>query len=207
MFNPFRPKTVWQPSSEELAAEEQVSGYTTPDLPPVAPAPPLQAPAAVPPPPPAAVAAPAAVPPAPAPQRPMPAAAAPAAGAAPLSTTTAQALEQLVVKLPGLLFAGLTEIETGVAVRGRTPSDILPAAPIARFHAELVRLERLALKHAAKGTAPEELREILVTISDQLHLLRVVRDGQLLLSIVLDPRLSSLPTARVALQAAANTIG
>lgn len=124
----------------------------------------------------------------------------------PLSTAATTALEQLVAKLPGLLFAGLTEVETGTAVRGRTPGDLLPAAGVARYHADLIRLERQALK-AAQGATAEVLREILVTMSDQLHLLRVVRDGEMLLSIVLDPRLTALPTARMALQAAANIIG
>ena len=207
MFNPFRPKTVRQPQYEELPPE-QPAPEAAPELlltamP--APPPPVPAPAPAPPPPmPAPMSAFAPVlTPAPA-VAPAPAS---AAGPAPLSTTAASALEQLVARLPGLLFAGLTEVESGTAVRARTPGDLLAAGPLARYHAELIRLKRLALRQVAQGATPEVLREVLVTMSGQLHLLRLVRDGELLLSIVLDPRQISLPTARMALQTAANLIG
>lgn len=204
MFNPFRPKTVRKPDSP---APEPTTPLPEPAadsllplvrLPPVVALPPIA-------PPPAPVAPPAR--PSLLVAAPVPPATGPLGSTMPLSTAAPTVLEQLVAKLPGLLFAGLTEVETGTLIRGRTPSDLLPAAAVARHHAELVRLKHLALKQAAPATMPEDLREILVTISDQLHLLRLVRQGQLLLSIVLDPHQVSLPIARMALNSAANVIG
>ncbi|MFD1467502.1 hypothetical protein ACFQ48_04630 [Hymenobacter caeli] len=198
MFNPFRPKTV-RPASSPAPAPE---GWA-PGEPPPAAVPHLPPPAALPPPP-AAPPLPPPVPPALPVAAPAPPAASPG-GALLLVASATTALEQLVAELPGLFFAGLTQVETGTAIQGRTPGDVLPAAPVARYHADVVRLERQALK-AAQGAPPEVLREVLITMSDQLHLLRLVRNGELLLSIVLNPSLASLSLARIALQAAANTI-
>jgi|GEM_PF-6592216 len=187
MFNPFRPKTVRRPLSPALPTEDQVLPEE-PDLdvflsaplplPPVAPVPPPRFPPLLP-------------------------ASAPA-GPAALAVVANAALEQLVAELPGLLFTGLTAVETGEAVPGLTLSTQLPPA-VAHYHADMIRLERLAL-HAAQGTAAEVLREMLITMSDQLHLLCLVRQGDLLLSLVLDANLASLSVARVALLAAAETI-
>ena len=116
-------------------------------------------------------------------------------------------MEQLVAKLPGLFFVGLTEADSGALIRSSTPGNRLSADDIALCHAEIVQLKQLALKNVDPTLAPEDLSEILITMSDQLHIVRLVRQGRLLLSIVLDTSLASLPRARMALNAAANTIG
>ena len=64
---------------------------------------------------------------------------------------------------------------------------------------EVVRLKRRALEVLQLPT--EKIEDILITLREQLHLLRVSQDGRLLLYLVVSPYDTNLAIARALLQA------
>lgn len=117
-----------------------------------------------------------------------------AAGTSPPAVRAAAALRHLLAELPELLLAAVLEVATGqplatyAAERDWQPS--LVAAPTA------AAVRRLTLGLAAQPQADEQLREILLTLPSQLHLLRLRPGGGQLLYLAVDVRDTNLGIAR-----------
>ncbi|MVN76092.1 hypothetical protein GO988_07125 [Hymenobacter sp. HMF4947] len=106
----------------------------------------------------------------------------------------AAALQHLLTELPDLLMAAVLEVATGqllatyAAERDYQPS--LLATPVVAV------VRQLQANQAAQGPAAEELEEVVLTLSSQLHLLRLRPGGQQFLYLAVDIRDTNLAIAR-----------
>lgn len=103
-------------------------------------------------------------------------------------------VEQLRSELPHLLAVAVVDVASGVSLTAYTSSAALDLPTVAKFQAGLVQRKQEAL--AALDLPGEQLEDILITLSSQLHLLRLTSTGERLISLVVDARTTNLALAR-----------
>jgi hypothetical protein len=113
-------------------------------------------------------------------------------------TAAEQVLHRTLQGLPELLAAAVVHIDSGQVLASYTTTRELNPEKVAAFNAEVVRQQRLAL--GALRLPGEALEDILISLRTQLHLLRVLADGQRLLYVAVDCRDTNLGIAREVLR-------
>lgn len=116
-------------------------------------------------------------------------------GSGPDTIVAEQLLQRVITGLPELLGAAVVDIESGQALATYTTSREFNVGKVLDFNAEVVRQQRRAMQ-ALGLPADEQLSEILITLSNQLHLLWLLADGQRFLYTVVDCRDTNLGIAR-----------
>lgn len=113
-------------------------------------------------------------------------------------TAAEHVLHRVLADLPELLAAAVIRIDTGQVLANYTTARELNPEKVAAFNAEVVKQQRQAL--AALSQTDEALEDILITLRTQLHLLRVLADGQRVLYVAADCRDTNLGIAREVLR-------
>lgn len=103
-------------------------------------------------------------------------------------------VEQLRAELPHLLAVAVIEVATGTSLAAHSVLPEQDWRAAARFQARLVQGKQEAL--AALALPDEQLEDILITLSSQLHLLRLTSTGEQLISLVVDANTTNLALAR-----------
>ena len=116
-------------------------------------------------------------------------------GSGPEAVVAEQLLQRVLTGLPELLGAAVVDVESGQALATYTTSRDFNVGKVLDFNAEVVRQQRRAMQ-ALGLPADEQLSEILITLSNQLHLLWLLADGQRFLYTVVDCRDTNLGIAR-----------
>lgn len=106
----------------------------------------------------------------------------------------ADVVAQLRAELPQLLAVAVVDVASGASLAAHSASAALDLPTAARFQAGLVQRKHAAL--AALNLPDEQLEDILITLSSQLHLLRLTSTGERLISLVVDARTTNLALAR-----------
>lgn len=120
--------------------------------------------------------------------------AAPAPGEAVQRARAQRTLEAIRQALPELLAVAVIDIESGQALAAHSTTATLAPAKAAPHNAEVVRQKRRALQ--ALALPDEKIEDILITLREQLHLLRVMQDDKRLLYLVVSPQDTNLAIAR-----------
>ncbi|UOQ75626.1 hypothetical protein MUN84_13160 [Hymenobacter sp. 5516J-16] len=103
-------------------------------------------------------------------------------------------LEAIRAALPELLAVAVIDIDSGQALAAHSNSPKLAPAKAAAHNAEVVRQKRRAIQ--ALALPDEKIEDILITLREQLHLLRVTHDERHLLYLVVSPQDTNLAIAR-----------
>lgn len=103
-------------------------------------------------------------------------------------------VEELRLELPHLLAVAVVDVATGASLAAHSTAPHLDLAAAARFQAGLVQCKHQAL--AALHLPQEQLQDILITLSSQLHLLQLTGTGQQLVALVVDAQTTNLGLAR-----------
>ncbi|WP_022825199.1 hypothetical protein [Hymenobacter norwichensis] len=121
-------------------------------------------------------------------------------GSGPDTAAAEQLLQRVLAGLPELIAAAVVEVESGQALATYTTARDFNVGKVLDFNAEVVRQQRRAMQ-ALGLPIEEELSEILITLSNQLHLLWLLADGQRFLYTVVDCRDTNLGIARSVIRA------
>lgn len=121
------------------------------------------------------------------------------AGSSPESVAAEQLLQQVLAGLPELIGAAVVQIDSGQTLASYTTAREFNISKVVGFNAEVIRQQRLAMQ-ALLLPAEEQLEEILITLQTQLHLSRLLPDGQCFLYAVVDSRDTNLGIARTVLR-------
>lgn len=111
-----------------------------------------------------------------------------------LMRRASEVVEQLRLELPQLLAVAVVDVASGTSLAAHTSSPALDLLTAAKFQAGLVQRKHEAL--AALDLPGEQLEDIMITLSSQLHLLRLSNTGARLISLVVDARTTNLALAR-----------
>ncbi|WP_261990091.1 hypothetical protein [Hymenobacter sp. BT190] len=96
--------------------------------------------------------------------------------------------------LPELLAVAVVELATNKVLAKYSSSAQLQPEKAAMHNAEVVRQKQRALK--ALALPNEKIEDILITLREQLHLLRVSQNGNWLLYLIVSPQDTNLAIAR-----------
>ena len=127
------------------------------------------------------------------------ASAAPSPADSALRTRATGLVESLRRELPEALAVAAIDLEQAQPLATYSVGKGALPAKAAAHLVEVVRLKRRALEVLQLPT--EKIEDILITLREQLHLLRVSQDGRLLLYLVVSPYDTNLAIARALLQA------
>ncbi|MCA8833403.1 hypothetical protein [Hymenobacter pini] len=115
--------------------------------------------------------------------------------AGPERTAAERLLTNVLRGLPELLAAAVGQVATGHMLASYTTNREFNPAKIIGFNAEVIRQQQQAMR-ALQLPADEQLTELLITLRTQLHLLRLLPDGQRFLYVAVDCRDTNLGIAR-----------
>ncbi|SHJ38390.1 hypothetical protein SAMN02745146_2986 [Hymenobacter daecheongensis DSM 21074] len=105
----------------------------------------------------------------------------------------------LRAELPELLAVAVIDLERGEALASFSSVAGLSPAKAAPYNAEVVRQKRRALE--ALQLQGEKIEDILITLREQLHLLRISHNEQEVLYLAVNSHDTNLAIARAVLQA------
>jgi predicted regulator of Ras-like GTPase activity (Roadblock/LC7/MglB family) len=111
-----------------------------------------------------------------------------------------QVVAQVRAALPELLAVAVVEVASGASLAAHATTTAIDPATGAAFNAQVVKLKQQAM--AALQLPPDEqLGDILITLSSQLHLLQLTPDGRRFIYLVVASDTTNLGIAREVLRA------
>jgi predicted regulator of Ras-like GTPase activity (Roadblock/LC7/MglB family) len=114
------------------------------------------------------------------------------------SIPAGQAVQNILNDLPGLLAVAVVDISSGMSLASHTNSNINPDTAAA-YNTEVVKQKQKAI--AALKLQGEAIDDVLITLTNQLHLLKLVNDGKKFIYLVVNPRDTNLAIAREVVRA------
>ncbi|TGD81654.1 hypothetical protein [Hymenobacter wooponensis] len=117
------------------------------------------------------------------------------AGNGPEKAAAERIIQHALAGLPELLGAAVVQLVSGQTLATYTSSREFNLSKVLGHNTEVVRQQQKALAALQLGSE-EQLEEILITLNTQLHLLRLLPDGQRFLYVAVDCRDTNLAIAR-----------
>ena len=119
------------------------------------------------------------------------------------STPAGQAVQNILNDLPGLMAVAIVDISSGMSLASHSNSAINPDTAAA-YNTEVIKQKQKAIN--ALKLQGESIDDILMTLSNQLHLLKVVNEGKKFIYLVVNPRDTNLAIAREVVRAQAELL-
>jgi len=113
------------------------------------------------------------------------------------------AFKKMERRMPGFIAAALVNLHTGTVLATHSAKESFDLEAACAFNSEIIRQEHRALQAIGSKST---LVDILLALSDQVHILKMVDSGAAFLYLVVDRTLTSLATARYELNQHATEI-
>jgi predicted regulator of Ras-like GTPase activity (Roadblock/LC7/MglB family) len=120
-----------------------------------------------------------------------------------VSIPAGQAVQNILNDLPGLLAVAVVDISSGMSLASHSNSSINPDTAAA-YNTEVVKQKQKAI--SALKLQGEAIDDVLITLTNQLHLLKLVNDGKKFIYLVVNPRDTNLAIAREVMRAQAELL-
>ena len=114
------------------------------------------------------------------------------------STPAGQAVQNIINDLPGLMAVAIVDISSGMSLASHSNSNINPDTAAA-YNTEVVKQKQKAM--GALKLQGETIDDILITLTNQLHLIKLVADGKKFIYLVVNSRDTNLAIAREVVRA------
>jgi len=114
------------------------------------------------------------------------------------STPAGQAVQNIINDLPGLMAVAIVDISSGMSLASHSNSGINPETAAA-YNTEVVKQKLKAM--SALKLQNETIDDILITLTNQLHLIKLVADSKKFIYLVVNSRDTNLAIAREVLRA------
>ena len=114
------------------------------------------------------------------------------------SSPAGQAVQNIINDLPGLLAVAIVDISSGMSLASHSNSGINPDTAAA-YNTEVVKQKQKAM--TALKLNGEIIDDILISLTNQLHLIKLVADGKKFIYLVVNSRDTNLAIAREVLRA------
>lgn len=128
----------------------------------------------------------------------------PKTDAAPSHPAAAQVVHNVLAELPRLVAVAVVDVASGVSLAAHSQVAGFNPDTAASYNAEVVKQKQKAL--AALQLAGETIEDILITLSSQLHLLRLTDNGKWFIYLVVSAHDTNLGIAREVLRAQARQL-
>lgn len=116
------------------------------------------------------------------------------------STTNAagKTVQNILDSLPQLIAAAVVDVQSGLALASHSNSPTFNPEAAAAYNAEVVKQKLKAM--AALKLQGEQIDDILITLTNQLHLIKLLEGGKKFIYLAVNPRDTSLAIAREVLR-------
>ena len=114
-----------------------------------------------------------------------------------VSLPAGQAVQNIINDLPGLLAVAVVDISSGMSLASHSNSSINPDTAAA-YNTEVVKQKQKAMQ--ALKLQGETIEDILITLSNQLHLIKLNPAGSKFIYLVVNSRDTNLAIAREVLR-------
>ncbi|MCI1186770.1 hypothetical protein MON38_05020 [Hymenobacter sp. DH14] len=109
-----------------------------------------------------------------------------------------KAVDAIITDLPSLVAVAVVDINSGMALASHSNSPSLNPETAAAYNTEVVKQKQKAM--AALKLTGEKIEDILITLSNQSHLLKLNSAGNKFIYLVVNSRETNLAIAREVLR-------
>jgi predicted regulator of Ras-like GTPase activity (Roadblock/LC7/MglB family) len=124
----------------------------------------------------------------------------------PYSTNTpaGKVVQDVLNDLPGLVAVAVVDVTSGMALASHSNSPSINPETAAAYNTEVVRQKQKAM--TALKLTNETIEDILITLTNQLHLLKLTPNGNKFIYLVVNSRETNLAIAREVLRSTADQL-
>ena len=115
-----------------------------------------------------------------------------------------KAVEGIINDLPGLVAVAVVDVTSGMALASHSNSPSINPETAAAYNTEVVKQKQKAMS-ALKLTG-EKIEDILITLTNQFHLIKLNSDGNKFIYLVVNSRETNLAIAREVLRSSADNL-
>jgi len=115
------------------------------------------------------------------------------------NTAAGKAIDAILTELPSLMAVAVVDATSGMALASHSNVPSLNPETAAAYNAEVVKQKQKAM--AALKLTGETIEDILITLSNQIHLLKLSDNGTKFIYLAVNPRDTNLAIAREVLRA------
>lgn len=121
------------------------------------------------------------------------------------STLPGRAIEGIIADLPALIAVAVVETYTGRSLASHSNTEHFNPDAAAAYNTQVVKQNLKAMRtlHLSSGT----LDDILITVADQYHLIKLLNGGELFLYLAVNAQDTNLAIAREVVRQHAVSIG
>jgi predicted regulator of Ras-like GTPase activity (Roadblock/LC7/MglB family) len=111
---------------------------------------------------------------------------------------TGQLIEDIINDLPGLMAVAVVDVTSGMALGSHSNSPSINPETAAAYNTEVVKQKQKAM--AALKLQGETIEDILITLTNQLHLIKLNPAGNKFIYLAVNSRETNLAIAREVLR-------
>ena len=111
-----------------------------------------------------------------------------------VNTPAGQAVQNIIDDLPQLIAVAIVEVSSGMCLASHSNSPTLNPETAAAYNTEVVKQKQKAMS-ALKLTG-EKIDDILITLTNQIHLINLLEDGKKFIYLAITSRDTNLAIAR-----------
>ncbi|UOQ98921.1 hypothetical protein MUN81_05375 [Hymenobacter sp. 5317J-9] len=115
-----------------------------------------------------------------------------------------KAVDGIITDLPSLVAVAVVDITSGMALASHSNSPALNPETAAAYNTEVVKQKQKAM--SALKLAGEKIEDILITLTNQFHLIKLNSAGNKFIYLVVNSRETNLAIAREVLRSHADDI-
>jgi hypothetical protein len=110
------------------------------------------------------------------------------------SSPSGQCVQNIINSLPNLMAVAVVDATSGMALASHSNSPTLNPETAAAYNTEVIKQKQKAM--AALKLQGERIDDILITLSNQIHLINLSEDGKKFIYLVVNSRETNLAIAR-----------
>jgi CRP-like cAMP-binding protein len=110
------------------------------------------------------------------------------------SSPAGQCVQNIINSLPSLVAVAVVDVTSGMALASHSNSPSINPETAAAYNTEVVKQKQKAM--TALKLQGERIDDILITLTNQLHLLNLSEDGKKFIYLVVNSRETNLAIAR-----------
>ncbi|MBD2723347.1 MULTISPECIES: hypothetical protein [Hymenobacter] len=115
-----------------------------------------------------------------------------------------KAVDGIITDLPSLVAVAVVDVTSGMALASHSNSPALNPETAAAYNTEVVKQKQKAM--SALKLAGEKIEDILITLTNQFHLIKLNSAGNKFIYLVVNSRETNLAIAREVLRSHADEI-
>jgi hypothetical protein len=120
------------------------------------------------------------------------------------NTPAGQAVQNIINDLPQLVAVAIVDVQSGMCLASHTNNPAINPETAAAYNTEVVKQKQKAMQ--ALKLTNEKIDDILITLTNQIHLINLLDDGKKFIYLAVNSRDTNLAIARDVLRQQADII-